>query len=277
MTDNKLSSKSCVTLHNGVKMPIIGFGTWKILPNSKAQRVVGEAFDAGYRYVDTARIYLNEKGVGAAIDGSGIARDEIFVSTKLWNSDQGGEKPRIAFDKSLERLQLDYVDLYLMHWPVAGKRLESWKVLEEIYKTGRAKAIGVCNFTEEHLAELIDNCEIVPMVNQVEFHPFLNQKMLQEYCNEHNIHIEAYSPLAHGKRMQDKTLIDIANKYSKSTAQVMLRWNIHIGNIVIPKSTSKERIVENIDIFDFEIDKKDMDRIENLNENLRTCWDPTGM
>ncbi len=277
MTNNILSLESYVALHNGIKMPIVGFGTWKILPNSKAQRVVSSALSAGYRYIDTARIYLNEKGVGAAINDSGIARDKIFVSTKLWNSDQGSEKPKKAFDRSLKRLGLDYVDLYLLHWPVTDKRLESWRALEDIYKSGRAKAIGVCNFTEEHLAELLDNCEIAPMVNQVEFHPFLYQKMLLEYCNEHNIHVEAYSPLAHGRRMQDKTIMEIANKYSKSTAQIMLRWNIQLGNIVIPKSTSRERIEENADIFDLEIDKKDMDRIENLNENLRTCWDPTGM
>ena len=258
-------------------MPLVGFGTWKILPNSSASKAVGLALKNGYRSIDTARIYLNEKGVGKAIKNSGIPREEIFVATKLWNSDQGTEKTLRAFEKSLERLDLDYVDLYLMHWPVTDKRQESWREMIKIYQSGRAKAIGVCNFTEEHLAELVEKTEVAPMVNQVEFHPFLNQKLLQDYCKEHKIQLEAYSPLAHGKRIQHPVLSEIAAKHAKHTAQIMLRWSLQIGNVIIPKSSREDRIQDNIDIFDFELDSDDMEKINDLNENYRTCWDPTGM
>jgi len=280
MTNKKpsqLTAHSTISLNNGIKMPIVGYGTWKILPNSSARKAVGSALSVGYRNIDTARIYLNEKGVGKAIQKSKVDRKELFVSTKLWNSDQGYDKTSKAFDKSLKRLGLDYVDMYLMHWPVPEKRLESWRAMVEIYKSGRAKAIGVCNFTEEHLADLISHSDIVPMVNQVEFHPFLYQKMLLEYCQENKIIVEAYSPLAHGRRMQDPVLCEIAAKHAKHVVQVMLRWNIQLGNVVIPKSTSLERMQDNLDLFDFELDKSDMEQIENLNENYRTCWDPTGM
>lgn len=276
-TPKKLTKHSTTALANGVKMPIIGFGTWKTLPNSVARKAVTQAIDVGYRHIDTARIYLNEKGIGAAIHKSKIPRKELFVTTKLWNSDQGYDKTQKAFDKSLKRLGLEYIDLYLMHWPVPALRLESWRAMVEIYKSGRAKAIGVSNFTEEHLAELISHSDVKPMINQVEFHPFLYQKMLLEYCHENSIVLEAYSPLAHGRRMQDTTLERIASKHSKSIVQVMLRWSIQLGNVVIPKSTTIENMKDNLDIFDFELDKNDMSQIEELNENFRTCWDPTGM
>lgn len=274
---SKLTLKSVVNLYNGINMPVVGVGTWKILPNSSASKAVGLALKNGYRSIDTARIYLNEKGVGKAIKNSGIPREEIFVATKLWNSDQGIEKTQKAFDKSLKRLGLDYVDLYLMHWPVTDKRIESWQEMIKIYKSGRAKAIGVCNFTEEHLAELIEQTKIPPMVNQVEFHPFLYQKLLKDYCSEHHIILEAYSPLAHGKRIQHPVLSEIAAKHAKHTAQIMLRWSLQLGNVIIPKSTREGRIKDNIDIFDFELDSDDMSKISDLNKNYRTCWDPTGM
>lgn len=277
MMASKLTSKSTTTLNNGIKMPLVGFGTWKILPNSSAEKAVGLALKNGYRSIDTARIYLNEKGVGKAIKNSGLPRNDIFVATKLWNSDQGHEKTQKAIDKSLNRLGLEYVDLYLMHWPVTDKRLESWQEMIKIFKSGKAKAIGVCNFTEEHLVEIIDQTGFVPMVNQVEFHPFLNQKLLQDYCKEHKIRLEAYSPLAHGRRIQHPVLSEIAAKHAKHTAQIMLRWSLQLGNVIIPKSTREDRIQDNIDIFDFDLDSDDMNRINDLNENYRTCWDPTGM
>jgi len=264
-------------LNNGVQMPVVGLGVWKIKPSFVAKRVVKDALRVGYRHIDTARIYLNEKGVGKAIRESGVPREEIFLTTKLWNADQGYDNALKAFDKSLVRLGLDYVDLYLMHWPVTGKRLDSWRAIEEIYKSGKAKAIGVSNFTIRHLKELLANCKIVPAVNQVEFHPFLFQRDLMDYCNKRGIALEAYSPLAHGKFMNHPTISELARKYKKSNAQVMLRWNVQHGNIVIPKSTSVERLKENLDLFDFEINNDDMQSINDLNQNLRTCWDPSEM
>lgn len=276
-TNNKLTASTTITLRNGVKMPIVGYGTWKIVPGPSAHSAVTHAINTGYRHIDTARIYLNEKSIGKAIAESAVPREELFVTTKLWNSDQGYDKALKAFDKSLKRLAMDYVDLYLIHWPEPEKRLESWRALVDIYKSGRAKAIGVSNFTEAHLAELIEQTEEVPMVNQVEFHPFLYQKMLQEYCMENKIQLEAYSPLAHGRRMQDPILSEIAAKHAKHAAQVMLRWNLQLGNVVIAKSTSEDRMQDNLELFDFELDAEDMQKIEGLNENYRTCWDPTGM
>jgi diketogulonate reductase-like aldo/keto reductase len=273
----KLTANSSVTLNNGTKMPIVGFGTWKIAPGPSSHKAVTLALQAGYRHFDTARIYLNEKAIGKTLKESGVPRKELFVTTKLWNHDQGYDDALKAFEKSLDRLNMDYVDLYLLHWPVPEKRLESWKALVEIYKSGRAKAIGVSNFTEEQLAELMEHTDVIPAVNQVEFHPFLYQKLLLDYCQEHKIAITAYSPLAHGRRMQGGTLLSIAAKHAKTEAQVMLRWSLQLGNVVIPKSTDEVRIGENIDLFDFELDKEDMEQIGNLNENFRTCWDPTGM
>lgn len=273
----KMNEKDTITLNNGVKIPAVGFGTWKITPGPSAHKAILNAIDVGYRHFDTARIYLNEKSIGKALKESRLKREEYFVTTKLWNHDQGYDEALKAFDKSLERLQMDYVDMYLIHWPVTDKRLESWKALVEIYKSGRAKSIGVSNFTEEHLSELMDHSDIVPVVNQVEFHPYLNQKILQDFCKTHSIILEAYSPLAHGRRMQDATLSELAVKHAKNVPQIMLRWNLQLGNIVIPKSKSPERMAENLDLFDFELDSEDMARLENLNENYRTCWDPTGM
>jgi diketogulonate reductase-like aldo/keto reductase len=273
----KLSKESKVTLNNGTKMPIVGFGTWKIAPGPSSHKAVNHALEAGYRHFDTARIYLNEKAIGKALKESGVPRKDLFVTTKLWNHDQGYEDALKAFNKSLKRLDMDYVDLYLLHWPVPEKRLESWKALVEIQKSGKAKAIGVSNFTEEQLAELLEHTDIVPAVNQVEYHPYLNQKLLRDFCKEKGTVITAYSPLAHGKRMQDGTLLSIAAKHAKSEPQIMLRWNLQMGNTIIPKSTDEVRIGENIDLFDFELDKEDMEAIGNLNENYRTCWDPTGM
>ncbi len=266
-----------VNLNNGVKMPAIGFGTWQILLNGRAKKAVLTALDAGYRLFDTAKIYGNEKGVGSAIRESGINRENIFVTTKLWNSDQGYENTLKAFDKSLSRLGLDHIDLYLIHWPAGQKRIDSWHALEEIYKSGKARAIGVSNFTINHLEELFVKCTLRPMVNQIEFHPFLysDQKELVKYCQKKGIVIEAYSPLARAERMKDAVIERIANGHARTNAQVMLRWAIQHGTVPLPKSSHPGRINENLDVFDFELSSKEMESINALSSGTRTTWDPS--
>lgn len=266
-------------LNMGAQIPAIGFGTWKIRLNGSAQRAVAEALQAGYRHIDTARIYGNEKGVGRAIGASGIDRKEIFVTTKLWNGDQGHDSALKAFDGSLRRLGMEYVDLYLIHFPVTGKRQESWKALEQIYKSGRAKAIGVSNYTVKHLEELLASSSVVPAVNQVEFHPFLyqDQEPLLKFCKSRGILVEAYSPLAHGKRIDEPLVGEIAAKYGKSNAQILLRWAVQQGTVPLVKSTHHERIVENLQIFDFRLADNDMQAINNLSHGTRTFWDPTNV
>lgn len=264
--------QSTIKLNTGARIPQVGFGTWKIKPNSAAKEAVTSTLEAGYRHIDTARIYMNEKGVGKAINNSSIPRNEIFLTTKLWNTNH--RDPRAAFEKSLKRLDTDYIDLYLIHYPVRA-RVASWKVMEELYAEGKAKAIGVSNFTIRHLTELMEQTNIVPAVNQVEFHPFLYQKDLLEFCTKHGIVVEAYSPLAHGQKLDDPTLKQVAHKYSKVPSQIMIRWAIQHGMVVLPKSTQPERIAQNIDVFDFAITEPDMALLDGLNINLRTCWDPT--
>ncbi len=262
-------------LNTGAKIPAVGFGTWKIRP---ARKPVTEALEAGYRLIDTARIYINERGVGRAINESGIPREDIFVTTKLWNSDQGYDKALNAFDKSLDRLGMEYVDLYLLHWPVTGKREDSWKALEEIYKAGHAKAIGVSNFNVRHLEELLKTAKVVPAVNQIEFHPFLygEQKELLDYCKSKGILVEAYSPLAHGA-FENPVLNKIGQAHGKSAAQVVLRWAHQKGTVPLPKSTSPENMRQNLDIFDFELSSGDMKKIDGLSNGMRTCGDPNTM
>lgn len=266
--------QNSLKLNTGAAIPQLGFGTWQINPSSKAEKATTIALEAGYRHIDTARIYLNEKGVGHAIKNSTLPREDIFVTTKLWNGDHSD--PRQALEKSLKRLDVEHVDLYLIHYPVP-QRNASWKIMEEIYIEGKAKAIGVSNFTIRHLTELMEQTDIVPAVNQVEFHPFLYQKELLDFCNKHGIIVEAYSPLAHGKKMDDPTIAEVASHYDKSPAQIMIRWAIEHGMVVIPKSKNPERIAQNLEVFDFAINKKDMTLLNNLNENLRTCWDPTNV
>ena len=266
-------------LNTGAQIPGIGFGTWKIRLNSSAERAVADALKAGYRHIDTARIYGNEKGVGRAIAASGIDRKDVFITTKLFNTDQGYDSALKAFDGSLERLGMDYVDLYLIHWPVTSKRQQSWKALEEIYKSGRAKAIGVSNYTVRHLEELLASASVVPAANQVEFHPFLyrDQEPLLKFCKAHDILVEAYSPLAHGKRLDEPALDQIAQEYGKSNAQILLRWASQHGTVPLVKSTHHERIVQNLQIFDFVLSRETMEAIDNLSDGTRTCWDPTNV
>lgn len=271
-----MNQSTSVTLNTGAKIPAIGFGTWQIKP-WETEEAVSSALKLGYRHIDTARIYLNEKQVGSGIRKSNLSRQEIFVTTKLWNLSHGKKRAPRAFEASLKKLGLEYIDLYLVHWPVKNKRVETWNALEFIQQTGRAKAIGVSNFNISHLEELRKASGTVPAVNQVEFHPFLyeDQRPLLEYCQEQGIVLEAYSPLAHGKRMNEIPIATAAKAHGKSTAQVMIRWAIQHGAIPLPKSSKLERIKQNLDVFDFELSKKEMDTINGLSDGMRTCWNPT--
>lgn len=269
-----------IKLNNSVMIPRVGLGVWKIPDGEAVKNAVLWALRAGYRHIDTAMIYRNETGVGEGIRQSGIPREEIFVTTKLWIADQGYERPFAAIKASLERLGLDYADLYLVHWPFADedktgeKRADTWRGMEEIYKGGLARAIGVSNYTEAHLEEMKSYAQVMPAVNQVEMHPFLYQKNLAEYCAENGIQIEAYSPLAHGAKLKDKSVSTVAAKYGKSNAQILVRWSLEHGFVVLPKSTHKERIEENTAVFDFALAPADMATLDALHENFRTCWDP---
>lgn len=262
-------------LQNGVTIPPIGFGTWKIPDGEVVASAVESAIRAGYRLIDTAMIYKNEAGVGEGIRRSGVDRSELFITTKLWYVDQGYDAALKAIDTSLSKLGLDYVDLYLMHWPFE-KRVESWRAMEEIYKSKKAKSIGVSNFLPRHFESILESGSITPMVNQVEFHPFLYDQLgdIQEFCNENNILIEAYSPLAHAHNLDDPAIHEIAKKHGKSNAQIQLRWSIEKGTVPIPKSTNTDRIKENLNIFDFSLDDEDIKTIDGLGKNMRTCADP---
>jgi diketogulonate reductase-like aldo/keto reductase len=264
-----------IRLNNGIEIPILGLGTYRSGIGRQTREAVKIALQTGYRMVDTATIYGNERDVGRGIRESGVERDEVFVSTKLWNSDHGYDKTKTALAKSLEMLDMDHVDLYLMHWPVRGLRLESWKAMEELHKEGLARSIGVSNFTIVHLDELIRGSDIVPAVNQVEFSPFLYQRELLEYCKAKGIQLEAYSPLTKGEKIFHETLRYIGSNHKKTSAQVLIRWALQKNAVVIPKSTRPERIRENMEVFDFSLTEDDMDRLEDLDEGLRTGWDPS--
>jgi len=261
-------------LNNGVHMPYFGLGVYLSDNNQEVVDAIQWAIDAGYRHIDTASIYKNEEGVGKAIRQSHIPRKELFVVSKVWNSDQGYESTLKAFEESLNRLHLDYLDLYLIHWPVEGKYIETWKALEKLYNEGRIKAIGVSNFMKHHLENLMENSEITPMVNQMEFHPHLVQQDLVDFCNKHGIQYEAWSPMMQGKIFKLNILDDLASKYQKTVAQIVLRWNLQKGIITIPKSVKKQRIISNADLFDFELSKEDMNYIDSLDKNHRNGPDP---
>src|SRR5262249_3897204 len=274
----------------------LGFGVWQVRSGRTCEVAVAAALEAGYRHIDTAAGYGNEADVGAAIRASGIPREEIFVTTKLWNDDHGD--PEGALDTSLGSLKMDYVDLYLIHFPVR-RRHQSWKVFEKLRANGKARSIGVSNYTVRHMTELLQESDVVPAANQVEIHPYLQQRELVDFCRARGIAIEAYSPLTHGRRLNDPRLMAIAQKYSKNgaaapawrrlsvlenfarpdgvktTAQVLIRWALQKGYVVIPKSSKPRRIVENADVFDFRVSEEDMRTLDGFEENLRTCWDPT--
>ncbi|MEK3883565.1 aldo/keto reductase [Paenibacillus sp. PL2-23] len=261
-----------VTLSNGVHMPILGLGVFKVV-DEEAESIVKAAIDAGYRHIDTAAAYKNEAGVGAGVRASGIARDQIFVTTKIWNSEQGYDTTLAAFQASLDKLDMEYVDLLLVHWPVKGKYTETWRALESIYKSGKARAIGVSNFQIHHLKDVLASGTIVPMVNQVEYHPLLTQEELLAFCRDNGIQLTAWSPLMQGN-LDLPELAEIGAKYGKSPAQVVLRWDIQNGVITIPKTTTPSRLTENANIFDFQLTEDEMKQISALNRNRRFGSDP---
>jgi len=261
-------------LYNGVRMPYLGLGVWQSEDGPEVEQAVAWALKAGYRHIDTASIYQNEGGVGRAIRSSGIDREEVFLVSKVWNSDQGYETTMQAFEKSLERLDTPYLDLYLVHWPVAGKFRETWRALEDLYRAERVRAIGVSNFLRHHLEDLKASATMLPMVNQMEFHPYLVQQDLVDYCREYGIQYEAWSPLMQGKIFQEERLSELAEKYGKTIAQIALRWDLQKGVVTIPKSSKKERIYSNAAIFDFEISAEDMARIDQLDRSQRFGPDP---
>lgn len=267
-----------VALSNGVQMPWLGLGVFQVEDGSTVVESVRTAIKNGYRSIDTAAIYQNETGVGQGIkEGlaeAGISREELFITSKVWNEDLGYEKTLAAFETSLEKLGLDYLDLYLIHWPKANKYKEAWRALETLYKNGKVKAIGVSNFQIHHLEELMKDAEIKPMINQVEFHPKLTQVELRSFCQQHGIQVEAWSPLMQGKLLDNSLLMTIAAKYNKSVAQVIIRWDLQNGVITIPKSIKEHRIIENADVFDFSLTTEEMEQIAGLNEDLRVGPDP---
>lgn len=266
------------TLHNGVKMPWFGIGVFKVDDGPELVNAVKTAINNGYRSIDTAAIYGNEEGVGQGIrqgiQEAGILRENLFVTSKVWNADLGYDSTIAAYETSLKKLGLEYLDLYLIHWPVEDKYKEAWKALEALYKEGRVKAIGVSNFHIRHLEYLMKDAEIKPMVNQVECHPRLTQRELQSFCLEHGIQLEAWAPLMQGQILDNEVLTKIANKYNKSVAQVILRWDLQNGVVTIPKSTKEHRIIENANVFDFELTREDMERVDELNQNHRVGPDP---
>lgn len=270
--------QSKTRLNNGIEMPWLGLGVFKVEEGSELVEAVKAAVKHGYRSIDTAAVYANETSVGQgireALADNGLKREDLFVTSKVWNADLGYESTIAAYETSLKKLGLDYLDLYLIHWPVAGKYKEAWRAMERLYKDGRVKSIGVSNFQVHHLEDLMKDAEIVPVINQVEFHPMLTQKELRDFTKQHNIQLEAWSPLMQGELLNHPLLKEIAEKYGKSIAQVILRWDLQHGVVTIPKSTKEHRIVENASLFDFELYQEDMDRIDGLNENRRVGPDP---
>ncbi len=267
-----------VKLNNGVTMPKLGFGLFKV-PPGQTEESIAYAIEAGYRSLDTAAFYENEAETGRAVKKSGIPRSEFFITTKLWNGDHGYDKAMRAFDKSIQLLDMDYVDLYLIHWPGQNdkRRHETWRALEKIYADGRAKAIGVSNFNIPHLDKLIDVSDTMPAVNQVELHPWYSHRPLREYCAEKDIVVEAWGPILRGRLDQEPGILPVAEKHGRTPAQVVLRWHWQNGVVAIPKSVHRERIFENADIFNFALDEEDMAAIDALNRDVRTASDPDVM
>lgn len=276
MNPNNLQATT--TLNNGVLMPWFGLGVFKVEEGTELVNAVKAAIKHGYRSIDTAAIYQNEKGVGQGIREAlletGMNRKDLFVTSKVWNADLGYESTLAAYETSLNKLGLDYLDLYLIHWPVKGKYKEAWRALESLYEQGRVKAIGVSNFQIHHLEDILKDSSVTPMVNQVELHPYLTQNELLSYCREKNIQLEAWSPLMQGQMLNHPVLKEIAETHGKSIAQVILRWDLQRGIVTIPKSTKEHRIVENANVFDYELSKEDMARIDALNQNQRVGPDP---
>lgn len=272
-----MNLETTIKLNSGTVIPQLGLGVYKSQNGPEVVNAVTWALEAGYRHVDTARIYRNEESVGQAIRENPIPREEIFVTTKLWNADQGYDATLRACEASLKDLDLDYVDLFLMHWPVEGKRLASWSAMERLMEEGRVKSIGVSNFLTRHLEELLTAADIAPSINQIEMSPYiyLHRKDTIDFCRENGILIEAYSPLTRGRKLDDPRLVVIAAKYDKTPAQVLIRWSLQHGFVTIPKSVNQGRIVENAAVYDFEITEMDMETLNGLDEQFTTGWDPS--
>ena len=270
-----LTIDSRVKLNNGVEMPVFGLGVWQTPSGGPTQRAVRAALETGYRLIDTAKMYGNEADVGQAVRESGLPRDDVFITTKVWNSDHGYESTLNAGEGSVKRLGFPSVDLYLIHWPVRGMRNETWRAMEQLLKSGKARAIGVSNYMIPHLEELLASSKVVPAVNQVELSPFLYTRGLIEYCREHGIAVEAYSPLTKGRRLGDERVRAVAKKCGKTVPQILIRWGLQHSLIEIPKSARPEHIRENAQVFDFEIRPEDMRVLDSMSEDLHMAWDPT--
>lgn len=271
------SLQDTIKLNNEVKMPAMGLGVFQV-ENDTTAEIVKNAIELGYRSIDTAVIYGNEAGVGEgiklALDSTGLNREDLFITSKVWNAGLNYEETVSAYEESLEKLGLDYLDLYLIHWPGKNKFAESWSALEDLYIEGKIRAIGVCNFNISHLQDLMKNARVTPVINQVEFHPRLQQQSLRAFCKEHNIQLEAWAPLMQGGLLEDPTIAKIAEKYEKSNSQVILRWDIQSGVITIPKSVRKERMAQNADIFDFSLTDEEMQIINAMNLDKHVGPDP---
>jgi diketogulonate reductase-like aldo/keto reductase len=268
-------STASIALATGARIPQLGLGVWQTPQGATTREAVAAALELGYRHVDTARVYRNEADVGAAIRASSVPRDQIFVTTKLWNEDHGYDAALRALDASLGRLGLDYVDLYLIHWPVPERRRDSWRALERAFGDGKARAIGVSNYMARHLREVLGEAKVKPHANQIELTPFLQRRDTVAACREHGVVVEAYSPLTRGQRLRDPIIASIAGAVGRTPAQVLLRWSIQKGNVVLPKSTRRERIAENGAVFDFALDAAQMAQLDGLEEGLATGWDPS--
>ncbi|MFB5189386.1 aldo/keto reductase [Alicyclobacillus fastidiosus] len=264
-------------LNNGVEMPWFGLGVYKAQAGSEVEQAIHNALEIGYRHVDTAALYENEESVGEAIRTSGLKREDVFVTTKLWNTEQGYESTLKAFETSRQKLKFDYIDLYLIHWPGKDKFVDTWKAFEKLYRDGYIRAIGVSNFKVHHLQTLLEQAEIRPTVNQVEYHPRLTQEPLKAFCESQQIQLEAWAPLMRGKVLDDPVILDIAAKYGKTPSQIVLRWDLDTKVITIPKSVHRNRIEENAGIFDFQLDETDLKRIGQLNKDERTGPDPDAL
>ena len=272
-----MSFNEKIILNDGRQMPLLGLGVYKAVGENEVEQAIADAADAGYRLIDTASVYKNEDGVGRGIKALTIPREELFVTTKIWKTAQRIGDVEDTFNRSLERLGLDYVDLYLIHWPVPGCYTDTWKALEKLQTQGRVKSIGVSNFHIHDLEMLKKVSDVVPAVNQVEFHPLFNQPELLSYCRENNIAVQAYAPLARGAYLHSQLLLEIGRKYQKTTAQIGLRWAVQQGISVIPKSVHKERIRENAEIFDFSLTREEMDAITAMDAHQRTAGIPEDM
>lgn len=263
-----------ITLRDGHQIPQVGLGVYQSGRGQETQRAVADALELGYRHIDTARIYGNEQDVGAAMRASGIPREQLYVTTKLWNDDHGYDAALRACDASLKRLGLEYLDLYLLHWPVPRKRLDSWRALEKLQADGKVRSIGVSNFMVHHLEELLGSAKVAPAVNQIELSPFLQQAAVRAYCKQHHIVVEAYSPLTRGERLRDPVVQRIADELGRTPAQVLLRWGLQRDLVILPKSVRRARIAENLQLFDFELGDEPLRALDALEEGLVTGWDP---